>query len=469
MNYREQEKFLNWYARIGIGAVAVASAVTVLVFRMHSPWGGPLRWTAVAFIGMALAYAVFYVPKYLLLTVETTKKFSWTIRIRWVLAAVLALATSLNVRSAREGLIFGVCLAALVGANLYVRRLFKRPARDEEAARRPMLVAPFVYFAADWFGLALLVWGKCLSPEIGIFCAGLAAHLLFVISGERQFNLMLPAMAALFAVLLFGGGQGVHIGALSLWMTASLVLIWMSRRRHQINERETLEALAEFTGEDPEEVQSLLVTSTGTLARNWHAAPPATEAETIAWYEENAPYYIYDLSQFHLTYKNIAFSLDVLGLLRGRVLDFGAGIGDIALEAAARGFETTYFDVDGESQRYARWRARERGLRMQFASEREAVIHVYDTIIALDVLEHVSDPEETLEFLVAHLAPGGRLIASIAFGPTTSHPMHFDHTLDVPTWLRARGFKNAKGIGLRFFASDAFRKSNVIVFEKVVR
>ncbi len=466
MNYREQEQFLNRYAQVGIAAVALALTATGIVIRLRWTFDGPGRWAWFALVGAALAYAVFYVPKYLLLTVETTKKFSWTIRIRWILAGVLALFAGVNARSVRDGIVFAMCLLALTGANLFVRRSFKRAAADEPARTRAESVAPFVYFAGDWFVLASLVWGKCLSPEGGIFFAGLVAHLLFLMTDERRFSQILPAIAMLFATLLFGGGQGMHLGALSLWMTASLVLIWMSRRRHLLNERETLETLSDFTGEDPEEVQGLLVTSTGTLARNWHAAPPKTEAETIAWYEDNAQYYIYDLSQFHLTYKNIAFSLDVIGLLRGRVLDFGAGIGDIALEAAARGFETTYFDVDGDSQRYARWRARERGLRMQFASERDAIIHVYDTIICLDVLEHVSDPEETLEFLVAHLAPGGRLIASIAFGPTKAHPMHFDHTLDVPAWLKTRGFRNAKGIGLRFLASDAFRKSNVIVFEK---
>jgi SAM-dependent methyltransferase len=469
MNYRDQEQFLNRYAQVGIAAVVLALAATGMVIRLRWTLGGPWRWVGFAVVGAALGFAVFYVPKYLLLTVETTKKFSWTIRIRWVLTGLLVLFAGANARSLQDGIIYAACIGALVVANLAVRRIFKRGASDEASGSRTEAVAPFVYFTADWLTLALLVWGRCLTPEGGIFWAALTAHLLFLITEERRFSQILPAIAVLFATLLFGGGQGIHLGALSLWMTASLALIWMSRRRHQLNERETLETLSDFTGEDPEEVQSLLVTSTGTLARNWHAAPPKTEAETIAWYEDNAQYYIYDLSQFHLTYKNIAFSLDVLGLLRGRVLDFGAGIGDIALEAAARGFETTYFDVDGESQRYARWRARERGLRMQFASERDAIIHVYDTIICLDVLEHVSDPEETLEFLVSHLAPGGRLIASIAFGPTKAHPMHFDHTLDVPAWLKARGFKDVKGIGLRFLASDAFRKSNVIVFEKIAR
>ncbi|MBX7219137.1 MAG: methyltransferase domain-containing protein [Blastocatellia bacterium] len=466
MDYRQQEQFLTKYARIGIGLLAFCVAGTGMLIRLTPGELSVARGTGYGLLTLALAVAVYYVPKYLNLTIETTKRISWTIRIRWILTAILCLAGLLIVRSVLPAVWLAGAIVSLLTTNFFVRRRWKTIAAEAAQTEFHTLI-PVVYAAGDSVAVVMLLKGGIVSSEVAVLLAALALHLLILLFTERQMTFIPLVFAGAGAVLWPAGIRGPHLGILALWMTASLALCWIARDHHRRSLEETLASLINFTGEAPEEVEHLLLTSTGTLAANWYAAPPKNMEELENWYRENAGYYLYDLSQFHLAYKHILFSLDVLALARGRVLDYGAGIGDLTLELAAReGFETTYFDVDGESQRYARWRARERGLRVKFVSDRNELEGPYDTIILLDVLEHVADPEETLDFLTARLMPGGRLIASVAFGATKAHPMHFDHKLNVPTWLEAHGLYDAKDWKIRLFGSESMRKKGVIVYQK---
>ncbi len=99
----------------------------------------------------------------------------------------------------------------------------------------------------------------------------------------------------------------------------------------------------------------------------------------------------------------------------GRVVDVGCGRGAFALRLADAGFEVVGLDVDPprehESQRYGYEQvdlfsdeARARFL------ERHA--HEFDAAALLEVIEHVHDPWEALEFCHALLKPGGILVLS---------------------------------------------------------
>ncbi len=466
MNYRQQETFLNQYAQVGVGMIAlnlVFFGVLVNVTRRLLSWGDITKLTLLA---IALSVAVFYVPKYLFLTIEEHKKYSWTIRIRWILGGLFLLSTPLVGRSFKDyGLMVGAA-GFVLSTNWAVREVFRQVQRKQ---KKPELLAyiPFVYAAGDSLGLGLLLSNKVLTLETGVLLTAMAVHLLILLLSQKQLALIPVIVIGVAGLLWFVGGQGPHIGSVTSWMIVSLALCWMARDRHRKNLEEMLFSLVDFTGETPEHIQEALLTSTGALAANWNANPPTTPEELETWYRQNSGYYIYDLAQFHLAYKHIVFTLDVISQSRGRVLDYGAGIGDLSLELAARGDrDVTYFDVDGETQQFARWRARERKLRVNFASDRRRLESQYDTIILLDVLEHLADPIETLEFLVNRLAPGGKLVASIAFGPTKAHPMHFDHDFDAKTWLRERGFFDAKTVSLRLFGSEAMRRSGVIIYQK---
>ncbi len=95
--------------------------------------------------------------------------------------------------------------------------------------------------------------------------------------------------------------------------------------------------------------------------------------------------------------------------LRGRVLDFGCGTGALAewVEPAM------YFGVDQDHE--ALEEARRRHPRHGFAATPHGK-GAFDTIAALAVVEHLSEPESWLREMRALLAPGGCLVL------TTPHP-----------------------------------------------
>ncbi|MBL8151931.1 MAG: methyltransferase domain-containing protein, partial [Blastocatellia bacterium] len=252
-----------------------------------------------------------------------------------------------------------------------------------------------------------------------------------------------------------------------LLVVGSFLLRKLSIDQNRLNYANSVKSLVGFTTLPKEQVEELLLTSTGKLATDWHKKAPKTEEEVEKWYADNSTYYIYDLAQFHLSYKHIVFTLDIIKLAKSRVLDYGAGIGDLSIALAKEGREVTYFDVEGQSKKYAQWQAENFNVKLDFAtSHRQLEDKKFDTIIVLDVLEHLYRPEEILDYLTEKLDEGGLMIVSAYFGATKAHPMHFDHKLDVEKYFLERRFHNAKSFWLKLSASESMRRPQMFVYQK---
>lgn len=449
MNYNIQYKFLRIY-----NYTAVAASLLLFALCLYLTILIPLTASQIVINGIffiALIYALIYLPKYLHLTIEPEKKFFWSLRIRWILAALI-LVTGLAAGGHYQLLGGGVAL--ILGTNLLLRTLIKKK-RDS--------LADWGYFVGTIYALtdsiALAILFRAYEAN-GIFQAIVAS---FAIHLAIQFGVVLAIL--FFLAFLPITGHPV-IGLILLTAVVSSLLTLITHRRNRLNREQTVTDLIEFTGEARDKTERLLATSTGRLAADWNSKRPHTKDEVEHWYRENSQYYIYDLAQYHLAYKHIVFTLDVMSLARGRVLDYGAGIGDISLALAERGCDVTYFDVEGRSKQFARWQAERRNLKLKFASHHEE-LETYDTIIVLDVLEHLFEPDRVLALLIERLAAGGLLIASAYFGATSSHPMHLDHKLDVAGLLKASGLVDAKTAYLRYFGSEAMRRRPMFVYRKV--
>ncbi|HSG95704.1 MAG TPA: class I SAM-dependent methyltransferase, partial [Afifellaceae bacterium] len=100
----------------------------------------------------------------------------------------------------------------------------------------------------------------------------------------------------------------------------------------------------------------------------------------------------------------------------GRALDFGCGVGRVAM-AIARAFpdcEVVGLDPDAESIRQARTAADQEGLgeRVRFVAESSASYsdpEGFDLIAACDCIHDFAAPEQTLAEIRALLRPGGTL------------------------------------------------------------
>lgn len=462
MNYAEQTRSLTRYRWIAASGAAMA----VLLFA-RAVWD---EWERIGIYGAALGallvaatvYAMYYLPLYLRVSIEEQKRYAWSIRARYVLAGVLAVA-ALPALSALDRWIVWAAALAIMAASLAASRAYLK--RNRDAGELPLL--PLQLLLAE---LAIVLLAAGLGPRSGLALAaavGLAVTVYAAVATSAwQWAGLVAGGLAVGLVARAVALDWAAIALVAVVAAATAMLARLADARHATNLAETVDDLSAFALVTPEHAAEMLATSTGILAENWRHAQPTGPAAVARWYEENSEYYLYDLAQFHLAYKHIAFMRDVASLAEGRVLDFGAGIGDLALELARVGHETTYLDVDGRTKAFAAWRAERDWIPLRFASELDELDGQFDTIISLDVFEHLAEPEPVIDALVERLAPGGRMIVTAAFGATKSHPMHFDHDLDLGRFLASRGLTDAKTFAMRHLRSEFLGKSNVLVFER---
>jgi SAM-dependent methyltransferase len=441
-----------------IGAV---NALLILTYDRLGWYG-----YSVAVVISAGAAVVFgYVTLYLGLTVERRKAYVWPVKVRLVACPLLAALVIPFLTTPVRWYAWIACVAIAVIGVLSARRALKRM---PDAQAVPLL--PLVLLLGD---LAVLLIATAQGRGAFPICiAGASlAIAMFLVSAEdntRWLGLAAAALAIACVLVLAADWRTAGLAVLVpiIIVIGMLRLVSMAREHHGSNVVTTIEELTAFAETTPEYAEEMLGTATGILARNWNSDPPVGPDAVGRWYEANSEYYLYDLAQFHLAYKHIRFMIDIVEMSDGRVLDYGAGIGDLVLELARRGNDVTYLDVDGRTKAFARWRAARDWLPVEFVSDLDEVDGLFDTIISLDVFEHLAEPLPVVDRLVQRLAPGGRMIVTAYFGATKSHPMHFDHDIDLGAYLRASGLVDRKTFAMKHLRSQFLGKPGVLVFEK---
>jgi SAM-dependent methyltransferase len=464
VRYREQQQFINrsraWGAAFAVLVVATAGVVWKL-------WVLPIS-VAVAFwlTTGALAFSIYYTPNYLHLTVNEDKRKRWEIKIRWRLVAAVLLLALLSIGD------FGGTVSSF-GAALWLT------AANLIASKVPRDYCSFFFWTTDFTLLAALLLSGNLDVTVGALLLAAAAHLALVISEQHPLR---PAMAiagmGCLLLLLSCLQQGVVarrslLALLALFLVvvaATSLLVARTQRHNARNVATALRELQDFTGYSSERIRTLWSTSNQELAKNWEAAAPdPTRADCLAeWYRENSRLYMFAISAYNLEYKRIRSNLKVLRFAKGATLDYGAGNGEILLELARRGQRATYYDVEGESMKFAQHRAGAEELEIEFCHSKDA-LHAsasrngFDTVFAFDVLEHLPDLPGELTFLSSLLNHGGLFLFDVPAGSTRSHPMHLNHELNVRAHMLGLGLRQERNL----LQKVSFRKEGKFFFRAV--
>jgi 2-polyprenyl-3-methyl-5-hydroxy-6-metoxy-1,4-benzoquinol methylase len=191
--------------------------------------------------------------------------------------------------------------------------------------------------------------------------------------------------------------------------------------------------LAEYSGKPYLEVEKYCEASVQLGNVAWQQADTNNPQDVLNYYKTST-LYLYELTWWHSLRDDRRFADSVICMEYAKknnlykFLDFGCGIGSHSIVMASEGLNTTLFDVSEDLVNYAKWRMEQRNFSAEYMSgDPNTLTGEYDFILALDVLEHIPDPYETLKLLINRLSPNGILCVSVPSTPLPSRPMHYDY------------------------------------------
>ena len=155
--------------------------------------------------------------------------------------------------------------------------------------------------------------------------------------------------------------------------------------------------------------------------------------------------HVADLAAWHITSKN--YIADTLKLQqrfsRDLVLDFGGGIGTHALANAmsSRVKHVFFVDINETNRNFVEYRAKELGVEKKLTfcqTIKDAKILKFDTIICLDVLEHLADPANQIEIFKKIMDSNSIALFNWYFykGEKNEYPFHIDDIEVVESFFR---------------------------------
>jgi SAM-dependent methyltransferase len=185
-----------------------------------------------------------------------------------------------------------------------------------------------------------------------------------------------------------------------------------------------VEDLVDFTGLSEIQVYDRLLRIPPTHYQSefrWYSPKDDNELE---WFFRACQGYLFSNSAHPFWSKLHFLKPDI-----GRVLDYGAGIGNNVISLAKRGFEVDYFEINVFQDVFTRFRASRHGLKnITFISPFVngkfdpimCITKSYGAIILQEVLEHIPNYHVLLSHLIGHLELGGYIIERSPFDHAAS-------------------------------------------------
>ncbi|MGE0128626.1 MAG: class I SAM-dependent methyltransferase [Blastocatellales bacterium] len=191
-----------------------------------------------------------------------------------------------------------------------------------------------------------------------------------------------------------------------------------------------LRELSEYSGISREEARRACENAIAESKREWESAPRRTHDQIVDFYRRTRSY-LFEHIWWHVAdVETNAANVELLNhaLRRGarEYLDFGSGVGSNAILFAKHGFSVTLADVSETMLDFARWRLERRGLAANFINLNQQPLprDQFDFVTAVDVCEHLSEPEAAINRIAQSLKAGGAFVFNYHVGEDEDRPMH---------------------------------------------
>lgn len=229
-----------------------------------------------------------------------------------------------------------------------------------------------------------------------------------------------------------------HMGT---FVDKGLIEIYGNYRKNTLEEmHRTAIELSEFTGMPISDIHDKWKVSTEIVSREYkeflnNIISSPNGKTTKDFYKTNKNY-IFDITNWHVTQRR-SFDYKLINDIKSKypsakkILDYGSGCGQNAIDLASAGYNVCMADYDGYTSQFARFRANKRGLNIKFYDIDKPIDDKFDIILAFDVLEHVPDEEfeKTVYLLKCLKENGGKILTTVSFGTQDGlHPMHNEET-----------------------------------------
>lgn len=234
-----------------------------------------------------------------------------------------------------------------------------------------------------------------------------------------------------------------HIGAV---IDQNISQLYKQFRLNRVKELEkTTNELSEFTGMSVEEIYEKWRIATELVAKEYieYKESSNSDFDPRDFYKSNKNY-IFDLTNWHIAERR-GFDFQLIKNIKRdhpsakKILDFGSGCGQNAIELAEAGYDVVMADYDGYTSQFAKFRAKKRGLDIKFYDIEKPIDDKFDVILAFDVIEHIPDTEfkDTIELLKNLKKNGGKILTTVSFGTQEGlHPMHYEETSEKIAFIK---------------------------------
>lgn len=211
---------------------------------------------------------------------------------------------------------------------------------------------------------------------------------------------------------------------------------------------ELVQEAAEYLGLKVDDAWDRLRGAGERFAQEWSSTVGgATDAATLTRFYNHSDTELFELLEWHASdpihFRTLVLR-DVAVRHPGRTyLDYGSGIGSDAIAFATAGFDVTLADISDLLLRFAEFRCRRRGIRVQTIDLKAQSLptNAYDVAVCFDVLEHIPKPMPVVRRIREALRPDGLLAIHAPFGVDPERPMHVVHRDIVTPRMRSLGFQ----------------------------